>query len=69
MPTLTSVGEWFRPDDVGKIVTMHDGRHVRISYVHGPALVTIEPVSPGRWERLWLYLTTAPNGDATRWMS
>lgn len=50
----------------GTIVTLHDGTVHRITSVDSAFSFTIIPLSPLR--RLWRFLTTAPNGDATRWM-
>lgn len=38
----------------------------RVVRVNGNSLIITEVLS--WWRRLWRYLTTAPNGDATAWM-
>lgn len=60
----------FRTEDEGRVLVSADGTRYRILKVTGQTATLSEmPPLPRPWRaRLWSYLTTAPNGDATRWM-
>lgn len=56
----------------GMVVTFPDGTRHRIERVYSGTSFGIGPELPEiltRRQRLWRHLTTAPNGDATLWMT
>jgi hypothetical protein len=63
-PTLTAPGP-FTGAVVGQYVTVGSERY-RVRRLDSPTSMVLGRL---HWhERLWLFLTTTPNGDATRWM-
>lgn len=62
--TLTLPNSW-QSSDVGRIVTGPGVDRLRIVAIDGCTAV-LAPLR--RRDRIRLWLTTAPNGDATRWM-
>lgn len=61
----------FRTEDEGRVLVSADGTRYRILKVTGQTATLSEmPALPlPRRTQLWRFLTTAPNGDATRWMA
>lgn len=53
----------------GMVVTFPDGTRRRIERVISATAFTLGPLVLTRRQRLWRYLTTAPKGDATQWMT
>lgn len=54
---------------VGTVVTFPDGTKHAITRVNSATSFDLGPEILTRRQRLWRYLTTAPKGDATQWMT